>query len=738
MPNVAGFQTSDPTKVKVRNKQTGEESEVSQGSPLIGSVYDVLGTTPTGQASLNPNTPSKSFIDKVNSLPDGPSKLKEVLAQNPDAMGSEEGRLLALQAAFSPQELLQMGFNPDLGNVVNQRTQAQQNLLGTAQPTNSSIGVLEQALKAKSGVGNLPLGTSEGFKAAGLPTTGIAGAAILNQSLAERAREIQRKGQSFTQAIRDVAGAQLDQYKLAKNKYDLINEDYQNQIKRLQQLDDEERQTANQLFLYEEQARINKEIKASEPVEQPSIEDLIDGKNAGFIFEDGEWKEQTLRGKIDFNAAGKSKVATYSKIYGGSSKNAEGVDFAGKRGSAITASSGGQVIKRVMNCKPGDFSCNGGWGNQVIVEDEFGNRHAYNHLDSLSNDVHTGDFIESGTILGGMGNTGDVLTTSGSPEGRSPTQEEANRGLGTHLDYTVYDPEGNKYSLEDALDFSFDSEAFRGELSLEDKIIAGNLAVDIFGKRAAEKWMPIIEDLMLEGKSGDDIRDLLRDAKQSEAFVGSAFEDATRSIAGNLSFAGGELLLDDIDRRLEAGDVFGAKERLKKGAQDSVSVDEAKAIRGKSRTVEFLNEVERDLAGYIVGGGDTNIFVWTEENIANKVGETARPELRNIATKIQTAIQGYRKSLSGVAFSEPESIEYRDMFPSVGRSPEFNMANIEALRETMEGDVRRFYSDIMGLSEYEELFEGDPIIYDTGESSSTNEEPIFDEDDKSFWEKMFS
>ena len=50
--------------------------------------------------------------------------------------------------------------------------------------------------------------------------------------------------------------------------------------------------------------------------------------------------------------------------------------------------------------------------------------------------------------------------------------------------------------------------------------------------------------------------------------------------------------------------------------------------------------------------------------MAKAIGTVADPELRKIATKIASAIQTYRRFMSGVAFSVPESKEYSAMFPS--------------------------------------------------------------------------
>jgi murein DD-endopeptidase MepM/ murein hydrolase activator NlpD len=127
-----------------------------------------------------------------------------------------------------------------------------------------------------------------------------------------------------------------------------------------------------------------------------------------------------------------SLVATYSQIFNGSSYNAEGIDLAGKKGSAITSPIAGTVISAQDD---------GGWGNRVRIQDAQGQIHAFSHLDSIG--VQVGQQISPLSFLGTMGNTGNVLKGDGS----KPNAEELAAGRGTHLDYTVFDANGNKMPL---------------------------------------------------------------------------------------------------------------------------------------------------------------------------------------------------------------------------------------------------------------------------------------------------
>jgi murein DD-endopeptidase MepM/ murein hydrolase activator NlpD len=83
-----------------------------------------------------------------------------------------------------------------------------------------------------------------------------------------------------------------------------------------------------------------------------------------------------------------------------------GVDFAGPRGTAIHATSEGEVIKAGWE---------GGYGNTVVIRHAFGIETLYAHLSSIN--VRVGQRVSRGDRIGGMGTTG--------------------RSTGVHLHYEV-------------------------------------------------------------------------------------------------------------------------------------------------------------------------------------------------------------------------------------------------------------------------------------------------------------
>jgi LysM repeat protein len=81
-----------------------------------------------------------------------------------------------------------------------------------------------------------------------------------------------------------------------------------------------------------------------------------------------------------------------------------GVDLAGSTGSTIRAAAGGTVI-----VAKGGGGWNGGYGNYIVIKHKNGTQTLYAHLSTLS--VGSGEVVDQGQTIGGMGNTGKSTGT---------------------------------------------------------------------------------------------------------------------------------------------------------------------------------------------------------------------------------------------------------------------------------------------------------------------------------------
>ena len=141
--------------------------------------------------------------------------------------------LKLFEATYSQEELAGIPGYQKLKGITGEFGQAQETLLGTPQPTNSMLRILENGLRAKSGVDKQPLGTSELFGAAGL-----SGYAVLSQSLAERSKEMGNKYTNFANMMQTTGEQLFDAWDVTAKNYEILKEDYDTQMDRMNDIID--------------------------------------------------------------------------------------------------------------------------------------------------------------------------------------------------------------------------------------------------------------------------------------------------------------------------------------------------------------------------------------------------------------------------------------------------------------------------------------------------------------------
>ncbi|MHC1772961.1 MAG: M23 family metallopeptidase [Flexilinea sp.] len=117
----------------------------------------------------------------------------------------------------------------------------------------------------------------------------------------------------------------------------------------------------------------------------------------------------------------------YSKNFGHLGHN--GIDIWGVKGDPILAPTDGKVTYAAFDAT--------GFGNLVIIDDADDNRHYLAHLDSIS--VKVGNIVKQGQKVGGMGNTGNVISGPNSDGthlhyGIKPKNPVKNNGYGGFVD----------------------------------------------------------------------------------------------------------------------------------------------------------------------------------------------------------------------------------------------------------------------------------------------------------------
>lgn len=117
-------------------------------------------------------------------------------------------------------------------------------------------------------------------------------------------------------------------------------------------------------------------------------------------------------GAVSVPYGGKTRFETFHK----------GLDLAAPIGKPLPSFTGGKVVEVVKGLKQGDK----GYGNYVTVQDAYGNKYRYSHLNDSW--VNVGDEVKKGQRIGSVGNTGSTYSVSG--------------GSGAHLDFRVVNAYG--------------------------------------------------------------------------------------------------------------------------------------------------------------------------------------------------------------------------------------------------------------------------------------------------------
>lgn len=141
--------------------------------------------------------------------------------------------------------------------------------------------------------------------------------------------------------------------------------------------------------------------------------------------------------------------------------------------------------------------------------------------------------------------------------------------------------------------------------------------------------------------------------------------------------------------------------------QDPLTVvkNQAKNIMGQTNATQLQNyetakqqiqSISDLLNQYYKQGGSTNIFSGNFEKTLNRLGEVNDPKLVNIATNIAAALQVYRNSVSGTAFSVQEGKEITSIFPGINKSQGLNEAVMSGRLNAFDTTIDSSYRNVLG------------------------------------------
>ena len=439
---------------------------------------------------------------------------------------------LLARSAFNAEELRSLGIGEEtlqqFGQVA-QEAEAAREAIPTL-PTRSGLGVLEQALRAKSDPAKDPRLKSQLFEQLGL--TGIAS---VMPSMREAQRESERTFAEFTRGLKDVARANIDEFNISLSRFNLINQEKQQMIDRFQQFEDEERAINNELRLFREKGKIQQELDLTA---KPTISEAASLFRDGLIFDPeapGGVRPLTILDEIGFDTSGRmlqpgtATVTDYKALYAGSRTNRAGLDLAGDASDwgktpirspingIIIDSSGSRGRGLTDFCQPGERNCGGGWGNNLrILDPNTGEIHQLSHMLGVVSGLGIGDSVTAGQVLGSMGNTGTVI--GGGGEDLSNEQITGPNKRGTHLDYTIFNDNGTKKTVEEVLPFAFPERAKVGVPGVD--LEAQSIALDILDPLSGQRLTDVTQAKGMRSKVSAHLTSLRRGLIEQGDLIG--------------------------------------------------------------------------------------------------------------------------------------------------------------------------------------------------------------------------
>ncbi len=128
-----------------------------------------------------------------------------------------------------------------------------------------------------------------------------------------------------------------------------------------------------------------------------------------------------------------------------------------------------------------------------------------------------------------------------------------------------------------------------------------------------------------------------------------------------------------------------------------------KDVAWYENSIYQLKEIKKLLSQYYAKWGDTWIFTGNYEKIMSQLWKVNNPNLKGIAVRIASALQIYRKDITGVAFSSQEARDIADIFPWIDKNKELNEAIINARIESMQASIDSSYGLVLGRDLYNQV-----------------------------------
>lgn len=157
---------------------------------------------------------------------------------------------------------------------------------------------------------------------------------------------------------------------------------------------------------------------------------------------------------------------------------------------------------------------------------------------------------------------------------------------------------------------------------------------------------------------------------------------------------------ESIQGLINAWKPEAAKTKLLNLATNNIQGADNKSDYQKTRTlVSALDWIEKLVNEYQAKWGDTWLLKGKYEDVKNKFGMVADPELKRLGVTLADQLDSLRRARSGAALTEFEEAFYDSLFPSKWKRYDLNIASIQGLRDSRQIQldsylINAFWDDI--------------------------------------------
>ncbi len=159
-----------------------------------------------------------------------------------------------------------------------------------------------------------------------------------------------------------------------------------------------------------------------------------------------------------------------------------------------------------------------------------------------------------------------------------------------------------------------------------------------------------------------------------------------------------------LNQLLKSGDKNGAKELIIRTAFAGQTGTQREDTIKRLNAIDSLNTVKGLLNEAVRISGDTGIVSGNLQNVKQKLGKSGNPELAKIDTRITQALQIYRNAITGAAWGEQETAEYKKIFPSLTNTNKLNTSTIDSMTDALNANQRVTLGSYIGQTTYDKLF----------------------------------